>query len=276
VKAPFELDWLGGPAEALLRRRRGGIDELPWGTLDRAAYPAPLVERARASWTEGAFNEYCSGAAFAELAALLLAARAPIDLVAMAADFAVDEMLHVELNSRMAMELGGGALSLVDFADLVPRPDPALDPLVRASELVVRVSCVGESFTLPILIGCMRAASHPLTRAVLSRLARDEVAHARFGWLYLDWLGDRLDDPLRAHLAAAAADGLADYARELAPPEARAAGGITPEGFLVDHIHQLGWMEAGAYADLAQRAVRDRVIARLARHGIAVADPVAG
>lgn len=273
MKSAFELDWMGGAAEALLRRRRPGIDDLPWGSLDPAAYPATLVERARASWTEGAYNEYCSGAAFAELAAALLAARAPIDLVAMAGDFVVDEMLHVELNSRMAMELGGGALSLVDYQALVPRPAASLDPLARASELVVRLCCVGESFTLPILIGCMRAAAHPLTRAVLSRLARDEVAHARFGWIYLDWLGDRLDRAERARLAAVAGEGLADYAAELAPAEGRAEDGVTPEGFLVRHIHELGWMEASEYARLARRAVRDRVIARLARHRIEVADP---
>ena len=270
MKSAFELDWLGGAAEALLRRRRPGIDPLPWGTLDPAGYPESLIARARASWTEGAYNEYCSGAAFAELAAALLAARAPVDLVAMAGDFVVDEMLHVELNSRMAMELGGGALSLVDYEDLVPRPDPALDPLARASELVVRLSCVGESFTLPILIGCMRSAAHPLTRAVLGRLARDEVAHARFGWLYLEWLGDRLDAAERARLAAVAAAGLADYAAELAPPEGRAEGGVTPEGFLVRHIHELGWMEASEYAAVARRAVSHRVVARLARHGIQV------
>ena len=274
MKTAFELDWLGGAAEALLRRRRPGSDDLPWGTLDPAAYPETLVQRARASWTEGAFNEYCSGAAFAELAAALLAARAPVDLVAMAGDFVVDEMLHVELNSRMAMELGGGALSLVDYQDLVPRPAASLDPFARATELAVRLCCVGESFTLPILIGCMRSAGHPLTRAVLGRLARDEVAHARFGWLYLEWAGDRLDDAERARLAAVAADGLADYAAELAPPEGRAVDGVTPEGFLVRHIHELGWMEASEYAAVARRAVRDRVIARLARHGIEVADPV--
>lgn len=273
MRTAFELDWLGGAAEALLRRRRPGIDDLPWGTLDAAAYPAPLVGRARASWTEGAYNEYCSGAAFADLAAALLAARAPIDLVAMAGDFVVDEMLHVELNSRMAMELGGGALSLVDYQDLVPRPSPSLGPLERASELVVRLSCVGESFTLPILVGCMRAAAHPLTRAVLARLARDEVAHARFGWIYLNWVGDRLSRAERARLAAVAAEGLADYAAELAPVEERAEGGVTPEGFLVRHIHELGWMEASEYADLARRAVRDRVIARFARHRIRVPDP---
>jgi len=274
VKSAFELDWLGGAAEALLRRRRPGIDDLPWGTLDPAAYPAPLLARARASWTEGAYNEYCSGASFAELSAALLAARAPIDLVAMAGDFVVDEMLHVELNSRMAMELGGGALSLVDYEDLVPRPDPSLDPLARANELVVRLSCVGESFTLPILIGCMRSAAHPLTRAVLGRLARDEVAHARFGWLYLEWVGERLDAAERDRLAQVAADGLADYAAELRPPEGRAEDGVTPEGFLVRHIHELGWMEASEYAAVARRAVNDRVVARLARHGIEVSDPV--
>ena len=105
------------------------------------------------------------------------------------------------------------------------------------------------------------------------RRTTSSLARARFGWIYLDWVGDRMGRAERARLAAVAAEGLADYAAELAPAEGRAAGGVTPEGFLVRHIHELGWMEASEYARLARRAVRDRVIARLARHRIEVDDP---
>ena len=38
----------------------------------------------------------------------LLECRAPLDLIAMAARFPLDELVHVELCARMAMELGGG------------------------------------------------------------------------------------------------------------------------------------------------------------------------
>ena len=105
----FELDWFGGPVERYIRKRRPGIDKaFPWGTLKPASFDPDIVDRARQSWTEGAFNEYCTGASFAVLLAAMLQAKAPIDLVAMAGDFIGDEMLHVELNSRVAMELGGG------------------------------------------------------------------------------------------------------------------------------------------------------------------------
>ena len=41
----FALDWLGGWSERRLRRRRPGIDDLPWGTLDLAALaPDDVVE----------------------------------------------------------------------------------------------------------------------------------------------------------------------------------------------------------------------------------------
>ena len=261
----FELSWAGGPAERHVRRRRPGVDELPWGTLHPASYPPELVERARLSWTEGAFNEYCSAAAFAELTAALLAANAPIDLVGMAGDFAADEMVHVELNARVAMELGGGAPVSVDFGALTKRPRKRLSPLQRASEICVRTCCVGEAFSVPMLVGTWRSAGHPLTRAVLERIVKDEAPHARLGWLYLEWAAPRLDDRERARLARVAEEALAEYA-----PYWRGLSSMTNDGIAMGDVHALGWMEANAYAALARTAVRDDIVTPLGRQGISL------
>ena len=83
----FELDWLGGYAERHFRRSRGDTDALPWGTLEPSRFAPDLVAAARESWTEGAINEYCTAAAFADIIKALLEVRAPIDLVAMAGAF---------------------------------------------------------------------------------------------------------------------------------------------------------------------------------------------
>jgi len=102
-----KLSWLGGATERHFRKLRPGIEELPWGTLRPEQYPPLLLERARSAWTEAAYNESCTALAFADLQRALLQAQVPIDLIGMASDFVVDEILHIELTSRIAMELGG-------------------------------------------------------------------------------------------------------------------------------------------------------------------------
>ena len=82
---------------------------------------------------------------------------------------------------------------------------------------------------------------HPLLRAANALLLRDETLHAQLGWLYLDWIGETLDDAERARLAAAAEDQMSRVA---------AAGGdetASPE---------------------VRRRLADHVVAPLARHGI--------
>ena len=204
----LELDWLGGPAEARFRRRRPGIDDLPWGTLAAAGLSEEDAAAARGSWTDGAFSEYASAAAFAALTTALLEAGAPIDLVAMAGDFVVDEMVHVELNARICAELGGAAPYLVDLEKVSPLVDAGLPAIERAAELAIQISCVGEALSVPVLADSMRAATHPLTRAVLERIVRDESPHARLGWLVLDWADGRVD---KARLSGVVRSRIADY-----------------------------------------------------------------
>src|SRR6185503_18129927 len=99
----LELELLGGAATARLRRRRPGLIELPWGTLDRSRFSRNALDEARAVWTNGVFTEYASAAAFAAMASAFLECKAPIDLTATAADIVVDEIGHAELLSRLVM-----------------------------------------------------------------------------------------------------------------------------------------------------------------------------
>lgn len=272
MKEPFALDWLGGPAARAFRKLRPGIDELPWGTLNPADYPPVLVERARTSWTEASYNEYCTAAGFTVMLRALLEARAPLDLIGMASDFLVDEVLHAELTARLAMALGGADLRLVDFSALVLDPDPKLSPLARANEEVVRLCCVSEAFSVPVLNACAKTAAHPLTKGVLQQIVKDEVPHALFGRYYLEWVGDLLDDDERTRLGHVALDTLRTLAPFWALLTSRVVDGVTTEGFRIEDVYALGWADAETYAATARRAVRDDILAPLAFVGI-VPDP---
>jgi hypothetical protein len=268
MREPFDLEWMGGVSEKYFRRIRPNVDELPWGTLDPARYPVELVDRARVSWTEAAYNEYCTAVAFSEMLGALLAAKAPIDLIGMASDFMADEVLHVELTSRIAMELGGGAPYEIDFDGLGVHPSLELSPLQRANQLVVHVCCVGEAFSLPMLASAYGSALHPLTKQVLQRIVHDEAPHGRFGFLYLDWVTDQLDAAERARLGHIAVDTIAQFAPLWQRLTSRVHDGITTEGFQLEHVRELGWTESSLYATRACRAVEEEVVAPLAKYGI--------
>jgi len=102
------LEWMGGATERRLRTSRPAFDDLPWDSFDASRCdPASLVE-ARQVWTNGVFTEYASAAAFSAMNLAFLQCGAPVDLCAAAADFALDELVHVTLVSRLVMSLGGG------------------------------------------------------------------------------------------------------------------------------------------------------------------------
>jgi hypothetical protein len=211
----FELALIGGPWGRRLAPRRAWIDELPWSdALLRNDVLPRDADGVRAVWTQTAFSEYASAAAFAEIAAALLAAGAPIDLVAAAGDFVVDEIVHTEVAARVAAALGGAVALEVDLTRLVRPPSPAAggDPLLAAAELVVRTSCVGEALTVPMLKLTRDVAGSALISAALARVVGDESSHAQLGWWFLDWAQPRLDDAARAHLGEIAGGAIAAFA----------------------------------------------------------------
>jgi hypothetical protein len=265
----FEVDLAGGRAGRRSRRVLDGIahvdDAFAWGTLDPSAYSKGLVERARAGWTENAFNEHCTAVAIGQLIEAMGVANVPLDLWALACSFAPEELLHVELCSRVAMELGGGAPIVYDPDDLVLELDASLTPLQRASELVVRLCCVGEAFSFPMLKGSMKAATHPLTRGVLAQIVKDEAMHGQLGWMVLDWIANSLDRVERSRLHAAAVDAAAGV-QELCERTKVSDRAADEPGY-----HDMGWMSPRAYLDEARRALEVDVFERLAAYGIVAA-----
>ena len=250
---PFVLAAIGGPWGRRLAPRRAWIDALPWDDAAAAA-PGDRLD-ARVVWTRTAFSEYASAAAFAEIAAALLAAGAPIDLIAAAGDFVVDELVHTEAAARLAAALGGAVALDVDLGKLV-RPPVAVEPLRRAAELIVRVSCVGEALTVPMLKLSRRLAGSPLVDAAIARIVADESGHAQLGWWFLDWADPLLDDDARAHLGRVAGAALRAFQPVL-------DGGCATSG--------LGVVACAAYDPAFADAASRRVARPLAARGIAIA-----
>jgi hypothetical protein len=259
----FELEMLGGSWERRYRKLRPEVEAMPWGTLDPRDYPEELVIAARKSWTGAAFQEHRTGAACAETLRCLIEARAPLDLIAVASRFPLDEMVHVELCARMAMELGGGTEIIHDPDEMIMRANQALPPLLRAAELVVYNFCVGEALSIPMIHGTWQASVHPLPRAILGRIVKDEAAHGVFGFTFLDWAGPMLGDADRAHLARTARLAIEGIHRLWDDIAQRPRG---PDGA----VHALGWMQTDAYLALAERSLESRVVAPLRERGIAV------
>lgn len=251
----FSLSMIGGPWGRRLAPRRAWIDELPWDEQ----LPADATV-ARVVWTRTAFSEYASAAAFAEVSAALLAAGAPIDLVAAAGDFVVDEIVHTEVAARIAAALGGAVALEVDLTRLVrpPTPAAAADPMLWAAELIVRTSCVGEAMTMPMLKLAREVAHSALIEGALGAIIGDEASHAQLGWWFLDWAEPALDDAARAHLGEVASAALGAFAPIL-------GGGCTGSG--------LGALACDRYDAGFARAMSRAVIGPLAARGIRVAMP---
>jgi hypothetical protein len=257
----FELELLGGAFERRYRKLRPDVDAMPWGSMDLQAADAQQLMAARKAWTSAAFQEHRTGIACCATLRALMEARAPLDLIALAARFPLDELVHVELCARMAMELGGGTEILYDPMDVLDDSSSAREPLLRACELVVRYFCVGEALSIPLLRGTWRAARHPLPRAVLGCIVRDEAAHGTFGFTFLDWALPQLDAGARSVLGRAADSAIAAVRQlwaELARQPPRAAS----------ELDALAFMETDAYLALAAKAMDEKVLGPLRARGV--------
>jgi hypothetical protein len=260
----FELEILGGPTERRFRKMRPEVEEMPWGTMDVSdADPKDLVA-ARKAWTGAAYQEHRTGFACAVTLKALIEARAPVDLIAFASRFPLDEMVHVELCARMAMELGGGTEIIHSPDHLALEPDRAASALMRAAECAVRFFCVGEALSIPLLRATWHVSRHPLPRAVMGRIVKDEAAHGTFGFTFLDWALPRLSAEDRTALGASADLAIrflyGQWAHIAANRRAPKHDGDV-----------LGWMSTDDYLSLAAKSMQEHVIDPLEAREIPVA-----
>jgi hypothetical protein len=201
----FEREMRGGATESRLRRARPRSEELPWGSLDLSAFSADELLAARRGWTDLALQEYAAAASQANALRLVVRSRAPLDLSAMLAGFPLDELAHTEICARMAQELGGTTPVVYPTEDVFPPPaEGDGSPLLDAARTVAWEFCVAETLSLGLLKFHHRNAAEPLLEAVWRRLAKDEAAHAQFGWTFLKWARDALPRSERAAVAQVA------------------------------------------------------------------------
>lgn len=263
----FTIEWSGGVAEHHFRKARPDVEGLDWGSLDARQFPATLVAAAREVWTGIALSEYAAITSFSNVVEALALARAPLDLIGMTSDFLADEVLHVELASRLLMQLGGAAPRLFDPTRMSPLLSHDLTPFQRANELALRVGCVGEIFAGGTATPMMRETTHPLVKSVYERILRDESRHRRFGTLYFEWAGERLDDAERVRLGNVAIDALSGYAPFWKHPPIDEPIGTE---WRIEDVHALGWIEPSRYVKLARSVVRDEIVPVLEDIGIVV------
>jgi len=261
--ALFELEILGGATERRYRKMRPEVERMTWGTLDLERMTEDERVAARLAWTSAAYQEHRTAVGVTAALRALLEANAPLDLVGLAARFPLDEAVHVELCARMAMEAGGGTEIRYQPDAVVLDADRSLSPLMRAADLVVRFFCVGEALSIPLIRGTCKAARHPLPRAILSRILRDEAAHGTFGFLFLDWADDKLADDdreLLAHSADLAIQAVTASWEEIRkrPPSTNTDG------------NPLAWLDSDAYLKLAARSMNENVLRPLRERGIPV------
>jgi hypothetical protein len=260
----FELEKVGGALGKRFRRMRPELEEMPWGTLDVAGIPGAEVTASRKAWTGAAFQEYRTAVACTITLRALLECKAPVDIIALATRFPLDEMVHVELCARMAMEIGGGTELRFDPDRMVLDADRSLRPLLRAAELVTRFFCVGEALSIPLIRGTWHASQHPLPRAILARIVRDEAAHGTFGFTFLDWAVSELSEAEMAHVGRHADLAISFIKRQWATIARGKRDSFDEKG------NALGWMHTDAYLDLARRSMEEKVVGPLRERGIPI------
>jgi hypothetical protein len=262
----FELELLGGTLERRYRKTRPEVEAMPWDSLRLEGVDETERVEAQKAWTGAAFQEHRTAAGCAATLKALIEARAPLDLIAGFARFPLDEIVHVELCSRMAMAIGGATELWHEPTAMISDADPTLtDPLHRAVELVVRNFCVGESLSIPLLHGAWTRAAEPLSKAVLGRIVRDEAAHGVFGWIFLDWALPLLDEKgwdLIRRTAVAAIGEIQRLWDDVARRPATVSG-----------RHGLGWLSSLDYIRVARQSLRSRVLTPFALRGLELGQP---
>jgi hypothetical protein len=252
---PFQLGLLGGAVERRYRHLRPELARTKWGEVEPSDLAPELLEAARTYWMAACVNEYRSAGAMADTCAALVAAQVPIDLTAVASRFVLEELSHAELAAQVVVALGGASPVAFDPAPFYPPPAGPVSPLMRAAYYVMRGFCTGESYALPVVQAATRLKMPPLIARVLSRIAKDEAAHASFGWVFFDWAGDRFDRAERAELRRLAAEGV----REIETITAGCRDEDEPT---------LGWLPQKTLASVLARATEEDVSAPLRARGL--------
>jgi len=196
------------------RLMRGFHRPIPWEETHAPRLdPAVRAELARI-WGERIPTEYRSITGFSTLSFDLIAAGAPVDLVAVCHRVCIDELRHTELAVKMVEIYGGRLPALPREISSLPA-DESLTAVAQACRSAILLSCLGETFACTELDMLRERAVDPVVRGVLRVFLADEIVHARIGWAYLAHAFKTADETTRRTVGDAIPSYVAGIARNL-------------------------------------------------------------
>lgn len=182
-----------------------GVGRPPRGFV-AASVTGTSVEGARLA--EMAQLEASSVFAFHALYTDLERHGAPADLLREVRDSATDEVRHARAMTRAAARHGA----------VVPEVAPLPARARSLEELAIENAeegCVNETYGAALALVQAASATDLRFRAMMKRIADDEVRHAALSWHIAEWLDARLDDAARERVAQARANAIARLADAL-------------------------------------------------------------
>lgn len=166
------------------RLMRGFHRPIPWAETHAPTLDAQTRAELARIWGERIPTEYRSITGFSTLSFDLIAAGAPVNLVAVCHRVCIDELRHTELAVKM-VELYGGRLPPLPREISSLPADESLTAVAQACRSAIVLSCLGETFACTELVLLRERAIDPVVRGVLTVFLADEIVHARVGWAYL-------------------------------------------------------------------------------------------
>ena len=232
--------------------------------VDLTGFTPAQVVFAAAAWPMRAAEELRSALIFRALARAAAAARLPAPWPQRFAAMVVDEVGHARLCAQVGARLAAGR-PRYDAGPVRARLAALLDPMGRATAILLIEAAMGETISMALFRAGRRAATEPLTRAALSAILTDEVRHQRNGWTGMTALWPSLSGQQREALQIEATNGFAAVERQVAVPALRRleAGEPFDPAFAA-----LGVLAPEARVDAFYRAVEHLVVPRLTALGL--------
>jgi hypothetical protein len=182
------IEWCGIGRPLLVDERPCTAPPKPrneWATLARSLDHLAADPQRAADWAQRAALEHASVASFARFGMQLLALGAPARLLHACKRAAADEVVHAQLAYALASAygrtpIGPGHLNLRNVAFGASWREVVSSLIVEA--------CVGETLGVAEAMAAAEQEREPVVRAVLERIATDELRHAQLAWQSLAWL----------------------------------------------------------------------------------------
>jgi hypothetical protein len=219
----------------------------------------------REEWRARIAAEYTSAAITQHLVLWLIQAGAPPDLIDAGLAIVADELAHSRLSHDVYVAAGGEKPPALDRDHLgLERTYPRLEhDILRAA---VRVFCLGETVAVPLFRHLREPCTHPVAKAALDRILRDEVRHRDFGWDLLDWLLT-IDDDVSTRVTAWLPTMLDELERNYGTRNDTVA---SDDGAMTDDDRAWGLAPPRDYAEILARTVERDFIPRFAARDIAL------